>query len=191
MSPTPSMRRMAIPAAVLLAVGLSTWAPTASAEVTAAECVEAGNVWVHVEIEDEYTGGCATEFATGTEAMVSSGLAEDQGNWVLTIADVTAEDPEWWSLWTSVPEGDGVFSEWEFSQVGIADLEPEAGSVIGWRLLPDWNLEAEAPTVNPVVELDEGPEGETPLEETDDDTTATPEPEDDSEPAPGLPSTGN
>ena len=191
MSPTLSTRRLAIPAALLLAVGLATWAPTASAEVTASECVEAGNVWVHVEIEDEYTGACATEFSTGTEAMISSGLAEDQGNWVQTIAEVTAEDPEWWSLWTSVPESDGALSEWEFSQVGIADLEPEAGSVIGWRLLPDWNLEAEAPMFNPAAESDEAPEGETPLEETDEDTSATPQPEDDSAPAPGLPSTGN
>jgi hypothetical protein len=124
--------------------------------------------------------------------MVSTGLAPDQGNWVQTIADVTSVDPEWWSLWTSVPTEDGTLGEWEFSQVGIADLEPEPGSVIGWRLLPDWNLEAEAPDMNPALDPVEEPETELPVEGPGEGTISpTPEPEDGSEATPGLPSTGN
>lgn len=147
MSPI-TMRRWALPFAALLAVGISGLAPHAAADETAVACVEAGNVWVHVEHE-EVTGACATEFASGTEAMVSTGLATDQGTFFTTVDGVTAQDPQWWSLWTASVE-DGQLGEWVFSQVGAGDLVPEAGQVIGWRLLEDYNKPQEAPVYNPL-----------------------------------------
>ncbi len=147
MSPITT-RRWALPLAALLAVGLSGLAPHASADETAVACVDAGNVWVHVEHE-EVTGACATEFATATEAMVSTGLAADQGAFFITVDGVTAEDPQWWSLWTASVE-DGQLGEWVFAQVGAGDLVPEAGQVIGWRLLEDYNQPQEAPQFNPL-----------------------------------------
>ncbi|MBB1513747.1 hypothetical protein H5399_14200 [Tessaracoccus sp. MC1627] len=155
MSPL-TLRRWALPFAALLAVGLSGLAPTASADETAVACVEAGNVWVHVEHE-EVTGACATEFASATEAMVSTGLATDQGAFFITVDGVTAQDPQWWSLWTASVE-DGELGEWVFAQVGAGDLVPEAGQVIGWRLLADYNQPQEAPQYNPLADEAAEPE---------------------------------
>lgn len=144
-------RRLALSTAALVALGVIAVAPSAHADGTAAECVAAGNVWVHVEYDDTVTGACATEFATGTEALVSTGLAADQGVFYTTIDGVTSEDPEWWSLWTA-PVEDGQLGEWTFSQVGAGDLKPEAGQVIGWRLLPDYNKPQEAPQHDPLAQ---------------------------------------
>lgn len=155
MSPITT-RRWALPLAALLAVGLSGLAPHASADETAVACVDAGNVWVHVEHE-EVTGACATEFATATEAMVNTGLAADQGAFFITVDGVTAEDPQWWSLWTASVE-DGQLGEWVFAQVGAGDLVPEAGQVIGWRLLEDYNQPQEAPQFNPLSDEAAEPE---------------------------------
>lgn len=139
-----TFRRASLASAAVLAFG--TVALPALADGTAAECTDAGKVWVHVEHGDTVKGACADKFSTGTEAMVSTGLAAAQGDFVKTIDGVTAEGVEWWSLWTSKPG-----ATWEFSQVGINTLKPAAGSVIGWRLLPDYNVEAEAPKVNPFL----------------------------------------
>ena len=203
-------RRLALSTAALVALGVIAVAPSAPADGTAAECVAAGNVWVHVEYDETVTGACATEFATGGEAMVSAGLLESEPSWVTELLGRTAEDPEWWSLWTKEAGEDGAFGDWAFSMVGIADLEPSAGSVIGWRLLPDWNLDAEAPTVDPVEGVDLSPEPETPAPGDGTTDPDTPDRDDDGStdggstdggaaptggeaaPAsPGLPSTGN
>lgn len=147
---TTPVRRLALPIAAVLALGVSAVAPAAWAEETATECVAAGNVWVHVEHDEVVTGACATEFATGTEAMVTTGLATDQGAFYTTVDGVTSEDPQWWSLWTASVE-DGELGEWEFAQVGIQEMEPEAGQVLGWRLLADYNQPQEPPLYNPLT----------------------------------------
>ncbi len=145
----PLKRFTALPAAALVAVGMSALAaPTASAEGTALECTDAGNVWIHIEHGDVVTGDCATEFATVSEAMVNTGLAADQGSFYTVVDGVTSEDPQWWSLWTA-PVEDGALGEWSFAQVGAGELEPEPGSVVGWRLLEDWNEPEEAPQEDP------------------------------------------
>lgn len=155
MSPSTKSRRWTLPVATLLVLGLPGLAHHAAADETADSCIEAGNVWVHVEHED-VVGACATEFATGTEAMISTGLAADQGTFFVTIDGVTAQDPQWWSLWTASVE-DGQLGEWVFSQVGAGDLVPEAGQVIGWRLLEDYNQPQEAPQHNPLAEAAAAP----------------------------------
>ena len=139
-----SKRRVALSTASALL--LSVVALPALADGNAVDCTSAGNVWVHVEHGDVVKGACATTFATGTEAMVSTGLAEAQGDWVKTVDGVTAEGLQWWSLWTGKP-GAG----WEFAQVGIDAMKPAAGTTIGWALLADYNKEAEAPKVNPFL----------------------------------------
>lgn len=145
-------RLAAFASAALIAVGMSAvTATTAAADDTALDCVEAGNVWVHVEYDDVVTGACATEFATVTEAMVTTELAADQGSFYTTVDGVTSEDPQWWSLWTA-PVADGALGDWEFAQVGAAELAPEAGSVVGWRLLEDYNEPQEAPAHDPIAE---------------------------------------
>ncbi|MHA6511401.1 hypothetical protein [Tessaracoccus sp. Z1128] len=192
--PPITVRRVALPVAALVALGLAAIAQPAAADPAAIECVEAGNVWVHVEHDDVVTGACATEFATGTEAMVTTGLAADQGSYVTTIDGVTSKDPQWWSLWTATP-ADGDLGEWEFSQVGIAEMAPEAGQVIGWRLLEDYNEPQEAPLVDPLEEsADAGASGSaepTASEAVASDATATPEAaedvSDEDQPGSGVP----
>lgn len=150
MSPT-FLRRLALPLSALIAIGLSAVsAELAAADGSAAQCVADGNVWVHVEHDEVVKGACATEFTTGTEAMVTTGLATDQGDFFTTVDGVTAEDPQWWSLWTADVES-GEMGEWEFAQVGIGDLTPEAGQVLGWRLLADYNQPQEPPVTNPLA----------------------------------------
>ena len=151
MPPTLTFRTTAAAAAAILALGLSTWPITASADGTAAECVEAGNVWLHVEHGDVINGACATEFANVAEAMAATGLAPDQGSFYVTVDGVTAQDPQWWSLWTASVDN-GELGEWAFAQVGAADLEPEAGQIVGWRLLEDYNKPQEAPQYDPLTD---------------------------------------
>lgn len=147
----PLKRLAALPLAALIAIGMSAVsASTAAAEGNALECVDAGNVWIHIEHDDVVTGACATEFATVTEAMVSTGLAADQGSFYTTVDGVTSEDPQWWSLWTA-PVEDGALGAWEFAQVGASELAPEPGSIVGWRLLEDYNKPEEAPQVDPLA----------------------------------------
>lgn len=147
--PITIVRRTALTFAAAVAVALSGVASPAHAQTEALACVEEGNVWLHVEHDDVITGACATEFATVTEAMATTGLAPDQGSFYLTVDGVTAVDPQWWSLWTA-PVVNGALGEWEFAQVGAQDLEPEPGQVVGWRLLADYNEPQEAPLNDPL-----------------------------------------
>ena len=148
--PPTFLRRLALSLSALVALGFTAVsADIAAADGTAAQCVADGNVWIHVEHDDVVNGACATEFSTGTEAMVTTGLATDQGDFFTTVDGVTATDPQWWSLWTADVVG-GEMGEWEFSQVGVGDLVPEPGQVMGWRLLADYNQPQEAPVNNPL-----------------------------------------
>lgn len=142
-------------AAALLGVGLLAAATTlpASADDAAEACVSAGNVWVVVDVDGDVSGGCATEFATGLEALASAGFAYTApGGFVATIdgAPNPAGAQDWWSYWNNTPGDDGVYAGWESYQVGAAEAKPVAGSVEGWRLWHSWETMAEAPTVNPV-----------------------------------------
>ena len=83
--------------------------------------------------------------------MATTGLAPDQGSFYVTVDGVTAQDPQWWSLWTASVDN-GELGEWAFAQVGAADLEPEAGQIVGWRLLEDYNKPQEAPQYDPLTD---------------------------------------
>jgi hypothetical protein len=189
--------------AAIVAFAIGSGFPAAAAPATTApECVADGNVWVHVEYDDIYTGACATQFATAQLAMESAGLLTDEGPFYNTIdgraADLDAR--EWWSLWSMSPDADGTYSDWEFATVGAHEYALEGGDVVSWTLQPDWNLEATAPSVDPLA--DEAPATEPPASpepaETPSATVApttgpsapAPTPTPGGTSAPGLPSTG-
>lgn len=164
--------KLATAAIVALAIGAG-FPTSANAATPAAECVEAGNVWVHVEYDDTVTGACADEFAVAQDAMTSAGIETDAGPFYTTIDGRAADNDEreWWSLWTKSPEGD-TYGGWEMAAVGADELTLEGGQVVAWTLQPDWDAEAVNPAVDP---LTEGTASE----------TAEPE-----EPAAGMPQSG-
>ena len=99
--------------------------------------------------------------------LATTGLAPDQGSFYVTVDGVTAQDPQWWSLWTASVDN-GELGEWAFAQVGAADLEPEAGQIVGWRLLEDYNKPQEAPQYDP---LTDAPGAATPASSASGDTS--------------------
>lgn len=165
----------------------------------AAVCTEAGNVWVHVEIDDAVDGGCATDFATGLKALASAGFdvdASDAG-FINTIngepAVPGAED--WWAY----AHSDEDLAGWDFYEVGATQSEPSAGSIEAWRLVHSWEAEDTFPSLTPedlLADVEPSPEPS---------VTATPSPSASASvlpsvvpsttpsqaPRPSLPSTGN
>lgn len=129
----------------------------AHAAETAADCLEAHNVWVVVQDYDrEPAGGCATSFATGYEAMVSAGFDVNGEGFVCQIdgaPETCSLDEAWWSYWHLAPTTGG-WDNWEFSELGLSSYQPQPGTVEGWRLLP-WERDPAPPTFS-APDLDAG-----------------------------------
>lgn len=186
-----ALTRFAVPAAAALVAGLSIPVLYATADDNAAEqCVQAGNVWIHVAYDDTVTGACATEFATAQDAIDNTGVSSDQG-WIQTVDGRLAEDPEWWSVYTLSPSAEGTYDgAWHFAEVGVAELELGASDVLALQLQDDWEVDAVPPAVNPVdgVVLGED-EPTTPAPTTP--APTTPAPTTPAPVAPGMPETGH
>lgn len=207
MSIRPRLTHLGL-ASVLAAGAAFTAAATFAAadQDTAQACLDAGNVWVHVEYADtDAEGACATDFTTGKEALLSAGFvpAEDQFPGMVSSINGQPAEPgpeDWWSSWYMEPAADGTAGEWQFHEVGYTESQPEAGSVEAWRLQTSWSASVQ-PQVDPLAA------GEEPAEPADPETPAEPEtpadpetpaaPETPSGPAgpvtpgrPGLPSSG-
>ncbi|MDO5677327.1 MAG: hypothetical protein Q4G35_07440 [Propionibacteriaceae bacterium] len=146
-----TLARWAIPATAALALGLAIPALSATADTSAAEnCVQAGNVWVQAAYDETVKGACATEFATAQDALTASGLSADKG-WVQTVDGRTAADPEWWSVYSLTPDANGSYKvDWDFAQVGVAELKMNPSSVLALQLQADWSKDSVAPAVNPL-----------------------------------------
>lgn len=149
------MFRSTIAVAGAAALIAGTVALTANAApTTAEECVQADLVWVHVQYDETVTGACADEFGTAAEALLSTGLTTDTDAWLTTVDGRSADSAahEYWGVWTLSPSDAGAYdaAAWEFAAVGITELQLSAGDVLGISLEPDWNVEATAPSVNPV-----------------------------------------
>lgn len=150
----------ALTAAAILTAGLAVPAITANAApATAAECVQAGLVWVHVQYDETTTGACAEKFGTAQEALLDTGLTTQTDAYVTEIDGRTAKDREWWSVYSKSPADGAYPAEWEFAQVGLGQLELSASDVLAVVLQPDWEVDAVAPTADPVegVTLDVTP----------------------------------
>lgn len=153
-------------AAAIVALAIGHGIPAHAAPTTAQDCVDAGNVWIHVEFDETVTGACAEEFSTALEATRSAGLTEDAGSFITTISGRAANGTtakEWWSLWTKHVDADGKHPEWSFATVGAGDIKPQAGDVIGWRLDEDWDkVPAPAPKQDPLADAAKPAAGDKP-----------------------------
>lgn len=150
----------ALTAAAILTAGLAVPAITANAApATAAGCVQAGLVWVHVQYDETTTGACAEKFGTAQEALLDAGLTTQTDSYVTEIDGRTAKDREWWSVYSKSPADGAYPAEWDFAQVGLGQLELSASDVLAVVLQPDWEVAAVAPTADPVegVTLDATP----------------------------------
>ena len=165
----------ALTAAAIIAISIvPATLPASAAPATAAECVQAGQVWVSVQYDSKVTGKCAEKFSTASEALVSTGLTTETGEMVTTIdgrkADATSAR-EWWAVYTKTPKDGAYPSAWDFAQVGVQQLKLAPSDVLAVVMQPDWNLDATAPTTDPVAGVT--------LEASTTDTT------------PGIPESGN
>ncbi|MBB1510813.1 hypothetical protein [Tessaracoccus sp. MC1756] len=148
-----ALNRLAVPTAAVLTIGLAIPAlHAAAAPSEAEECVQAGNVWVHVEYDETVAGACATEFASAQEAILSTGVTADD-TWIQTVDGRLSEGTEWWSVYFMSPNDDGTYpGEWEFAEVGVGELEMYPSEVLALKLQADYNFmdQTLAPAVNPV-----------------------------------------
>lgn len=146
--------QLSIAAAAILGLGFAVPALQAAAEPSAAAtCVEANNVWVLVQFDDTTEGGCATEFATGLEALASAGFTAEasEAGFVNTVNGEPAERgaEDWWAY----AHSDDANAAWAFYLVGAKDSEPVAGSIEGWRLIHSYAEEDTFPGTTPAEVL--------------------------------------
>lgn len=139
--------------------------PAADPHAGAAACLAARNVWVVVERDTGLqSGGCATRFATGLEALHSAGFATTGDGFIRTIGGHPTGDAGemYWSYWQANRPSSGTVGRWTYSQLGASQSTPEPGSVEGWRFVsyaggamadpPSWRPSFPAqpdPTVTP------------------------------------------
>ncbi|WP_052459675.1 leucine-rich repeat domain-containing protein [Tessaracoccus massiliensis] len=148
---SPHPIRRAVSTALALAVTASVpWASQAQADFSftdaeVRECTYDNNVFVIVDPgEGDLLGGCATEFETGSEALVSAGFTIDDPAFIKVINGVRADyvaDGKWWTYFHRQWSDDAGWGDWEFSQLGASSYQPAAGSVEGWAVSPatTWN----------------------------------------------------
>lgn len=188
--------RISMTALAVVGIGVGFPALHASAEPSpATACIDAGNVWVHVEFKDAVDGGCATEFGTGLVALASAGfdVAASEAGFVNTL-DGEPSDPgpeDWWS-YAYVGENS---TEWTAYQVGATQSAPVAGSIEAWRLMTTYSQDVSSlPLVAPaelLAEVESTPSPTaTPSALPSDSTSPTPSTTT-ATPAPSLPKTGN
>ncbi|MDO5737120.1 MAG: hypothetical protein Q4P15_11670 [Propionibacteriaceae bacterium] len=167
--------------------------PAAADPSPAAACLEAGNVWVHVELDETVSGGCATAFGTGLEALASAGFtAVAPGGFVSTIDGKPAPrgEEDWWAY----AHTDDALKAWEFYLVGGAESKPVAGSIEAWRLMHTYSQDVSSlPLVTPaklLADVEPAPSPSPSVSATPSASTA-PTPSATTKPAPSLPNTGN
>ncbi|MFW8624194.1 hypothetical protein ACOI1A_09650, partial [Corynebacterium glutamicum] len=111
--------------------------------VDARQCIDANNVWVYVEYgedsEKEPEGACATNFATGFDALESAGFQLDYdqydfGRFLTGINGVSPDFHESGTYWSyfSGEVADDYSVEYSYYSVGASTSEPQGGSVEAW-----------------------------------------------------------
>ena len=159
----------ALPASAALATPLAT--PLATAVGADGACPDATGVTVVVdatEVDGEVSVGCATDPATGTEALAQAGFAEtrDPSGYICAVGGLPDPCPteftgSYWSYWTAAPGG-----EWTAYAEGSDTAVPAAGTVEGWRY-GDGN---QPPAVAPADVLPGAGAGDTPTDDAAEDT---------------------
>ena len=178
---TTLRRPRALVPALLLAAGaaLPASAALAAPAVTAADltgsCTDETGVTVVVdatELEGDLAVGCATDAATGTEALAQAGFTEgrDPSGYICAVNGLPDPCPteftgSYWSYWTASPGG-----EWTAYAEGSDTAVPASGSVEGWR----YGDGTQPPGVTPAEVTPGATPGAPPAEDADgaDDPTA-------------------
>ena len=143
--------------AALLAVPAAA-APAEAGAAPSGACPDETGVTVVVDavaLGGELLVGCATEPATGTEALTAAGFTEarDPSGFICAVGGLPDPCPteftgEYWSYWTAEAGG-----EWVAYTVGSDEAQPAAGSVEGWA----WGDGSTGPAIPPPVPGEEAP----------------------------------
>lgn len=175
-------------AAGLLLTGVLTLAPLTGAQALVSAgvgpsgpCTDPSGVTVVVDLTDlggEVETGCATDPATGTEALQQAGFTDTRDASGLICAIESMPDPcpaefegVYWSYWFAEPGG-----QWQTYMEGPDTAAPAPGSVEGWR----YSDGSAGPTVQPPVPAGAAATAEpTPTEPATDETAEPTEETDD------------
>ncbi|HTW18324.1 MAG TPA: hypothetical protein VMF51_24585 [Nocardioides sp.] len=104
---------------------------------TVGECLGAGQVWLHVQTEDERVlrSECVGTPATGQAALAAAEVdsRESKGGYLCTLAGYPETCPssftgQYWQYWYA----DGLGADWSFSQKGAGARRPTPGGIEGW-----------------------------------------------------------
>lgn len=144
-----SSRRIATATAgtIFTASLLAGIAPANAAGNTMHECTADGGVWVVVQAPAEFTGGeafdkqgCATDPATGTDALKQIGVEITLKDSLISQLDgIPVEVPEsfdgnYWNYWNTTPVvgSETEVNEWAYATSSAENSHPEPGSIEGW-----------------------------------------------------------
>ena len=129
------MRVRASVVACLLALGSVLLPPAPAQAVERNQCLAAGNVWVVVQPDhDSAWTGCASEYATGLQALTSAGFSTHGGPFVSRINGhpSTIDGQHYWSYWHATPDAHGALPGFVYSQENPSASRPEPGSIQAW-----------------------------------------------------------
>lgn len=157
------MRLLVLGLAVGLAVGLGVSVhaaesppPQQVASRSVGECLAAGEVWLHIQIETAQVlrSECVGSPANGTEALASADVATtlSSGGYLCTLAGHPEQCPrrfagQYWQYW----HVDSLGTPWTYSQWGADEHEPKPGSIEGWC----YNRTGESRCVLPTLSADD------------------------------------
>ena len=113
-------------------------------------CLAAKKVWVLVEDEaGQQSGGCATEFGTGLQALRSAGFEVTGDSFISAINrhPATPSATHFWSYWSGATTGDDIV--WNLSPVGATQSAPLPGTVQGWHFV-NWQTGPATPPAWPM-----------------------------------------
>lgn len=193
--------RITLAALTVAGLGFSIPLINASADPSpTTACLDAGNVWVHVEVDDNVRGGCASAFGSGIEALTSAGFDVDLNDSGFVDAIDGKPSPKGQEDWWAYAHTDVGSNTWKFYEVGGTQSKPVAGSIEAWRLMHTYSQDVSSlPLTSPGallgnVDLPATPSPTASVEPSGTEmpmpmpmTTASPQ----TRPTPALPTTGN
>lgn len=116
-----------------------------SLNAAATQCLKQKRVWVVVQKDTATTtGGCASKFGTGLEALQSAGFSVHRrsdgfvtqiGGYPTTVLPWN-QDQRYWSYWLASPKkstGTSTTFQWTYSSLGPANYHPAAGTIEAWE----------------------------------------------------------
>lgn len=126
--------------------------PTTKPGLAADDCLAQQNVWVVVQNDlGDQTGGCATQFGNGIQALRSAGF-DVTGEDFITHIDgypTGAMGDFFWSYWNGTQDAAQV--NWTLSGLGAHLSTPQPGTIEGWRFVNWKSGPAVPPTWTPPV----------------------------------------